>query len=91
MSLEENKAIVRRYFEEVRNKGNLDAINELVTPDFVEHLSSDEIDFRGMEKLKQLSLQGLTSMPDRRYTILDIIAEGDQGSGAHESLWHPYG
>ena len=37
MSLEKNKAIARRYQEEVWGKGNLDLIDELLAPDFVDH------------------------------------------------------
>ena len=37
MSLEENKAIVRKFFEEVWNNKNLDYIDEIYTPDFKLH------------------------------------------------------
>ena len=37
MSLEKNKAIARRFQEEVWGKGNLDLIDELLAPDFVDH------------------------------------------------------
>ncbi len=33
MSAEQNKAVLRKYFEELWNKGNLALINELVAPD----------------------------------------------------------
>ncbi len=33
---EENKAIARRFLEETMAKGNLDVIDELVSPDFVD-------------------------------------------------------
>ena len=33
--LEENKAVVRRFVEEIQNKHNLDAIDNLHSPDFV--------------------------------------------------------
>lgn len=36
MSLEENKAIVRRFYDEM-NRGNLDIIDELVSPDYQVH------------------------------------------------------
>ncbi len=36
MSLEENKAIELRFFEEVVNKGNLAVIDELVAANFVQ-------------------------------------------------------
>ena len=37
MSSEDNKALVRRFFDEVVNGGNIDLIDELLTDDFVEH------------------------------------------------------
>ena len=36
MTLEENKAIVRRFVESY-NTGNLDLLDDLVSPDFVDH------------------------------------------------------
>ena len=32
MTIEENKAVVRRFIEEVINAGNLEAVDELVAP-----------------------------------------------------------
>ena len=37
MSAEENKALFRRFMDELANKGNLGIVDELVAPDFVEH------------------------------------------------------
>ena len=34
---ENNKALVRRFVEEVYNRGNLDAADELLAPDYVDH------------------------------------------------------
>lgn len=36
MSTEENKALVRRFCEEI-DKGNIDAMDELVAEDYVDH------------------------------------------------------
>jgi ketosteroid isomerase-like protein len=36
MSAEENKRLVRRFYEEI-DKGNLDVIDELVAADYVDH------------------------------------------------------
>ena len=38
MSTEENKAIVRRFFEEGPSKGNLKVADELLSPDFTLHV-----------------------------------------------------
>jgi hypothetical protein len=37
VSGEENKAIVRRFLEETMAEGNLEVIDELAAPDFVDH------------------------------------------------------
>ena len=37
MSIEENKALVRNALEEAWNKGNLDVIDEHLSPDYVHH------------------------------------------------------
>ncbi len=37
MSTEENKALVRRAYEEAWNKRNLDALDELLPPDYDMH------------------------------------------------------
>ena len=64
MSLEENKAIVRRYIEEVLNGGHLEVIEELFTPDMHEQVKSIATIFR-------------TGFPDMHETIDDLIAEAD--------------
>jgi len=72
MSLEENKAIVRRFIE-AYNKRNLDLIDDFVAPDYVDHTNKV-----GREGLKQLFNMGLTAFPDWHETIEDNIAEGDK-------------
>jgi len=72
MSLEENKAIVRRFIE-AYNKRNLDLVDDLVAPDYVDHTNQV-----GREGLKQLFDMGFKGFPDWHETIEDIIAEGDK-------------
>lgn len=72
MSLEENKAIVRRFIE-AYNKRNLDLIDDFVAANYVDH--TNKVDREG---LKQLFDMGLTAFPDWHETIEDIIAEGDK-------------
>ena len=77
MSLEENKAIVRRFVEEF-NKRNLAIIDELVSPDYVDHdrkVRGRETDFNHG---KQAIAKILQDYPDLHTTIEDIIAEGDK-------------
>ena len=72
MSLEENKAIVRRWID-VYNTHNLDSFDEFIAPDYVDH--TNKVDREG---LRQLFIMGFTGFPDWHETIEDIIAEGDK-------------
>ena len=77
MSLEENKAIIRKMVE-ASNKRNLAVINEIIDEfmalDFVDHTSQ----VQGRENAKQAYAMGLKEYPDFHRTIEDIIAEGDK-------------
>lgn len=72
MSLEENKALVRRFIEAYNNR-NLDAFDNILAPDYFDHTS--QVDLKG---LKQLMNMAFKAFPDFHETIEDIIAEGDK-------------
>jgi steroid delta-isomerase-like uncharacterized protein len=76
---EENKALVRRYFEEIWDKGNLDSIDELFTTNFVRHgPTGTEGEVRGLEGFKGLVTMYRTAFPDLQVPIEELIAEGDR-------------
>ena len=72
MSLEENKAVVRRWFE-ATNKQNLAVLGELIAPDFYHHTTQLR-----REAFKQYLTMLFKGFPDWHLTIEDIIAEGDK-------------
>jgi predicted ester cyclase len=74
MSTEENKAIVRRYMEQVWNKGDPAVADELVDPRFNEIHPERS----GPEGEKHFSAFYRTTFPGFRFTIEDMIAEGDR-------------
>ncbi len=76
MSAEENKAVIRRLFEEVYNGHNMDVLDELVAEDVVNHSAVAEHQ-RGIEGFKHVMEWGYALSPDARYELLDMIAEGD--------------
>ena len=53
MSIESNKAIVRRYFEEVLDQHNLDILDEMVTMDCVIHRPEVSEPIQGLEAFRQ--------------------------------------
>jgi steroid delta-isomerase-like uncharacterized protein len=79
MSLEENKAVVQRNYEEL-NRGNLvGAIDELYAEDFVLHVPGLPEPLRGREAFKQfVTAFFLDAFPDLHETAEDLIAEGDK-------------
>ena len=77
MSLEDNKALVRRYIEEVTNQGRLDRLNEFVRDDFINHLAGSTTAV-GPDSLKQGIASLLSVMPDARSIIEDMTAEDDK-------------
>jgi steroid delta-isomerase-like uncharacterized protein len=88
MTAEENKVLVRRYIEECWNRHNLDATDELVSPEYINHAAtSAEYQHGGARH----ALEWLFSVfPDHHFDIEDVAAEGQtvavRGtcSGTHE-------
>jgi steroid delta-isomerase-like uncharacterized protein len=76
MGIQENKDIVRRYYEAVLNGGDVDALDELVVLDYEEH---DPIPGQGTgrEGIKD-RVRMLRGAFDPRFTIEDLVAEGDK-------------
>jgi predicted ester cyclase len=74
---EENKRTARRVLEELFEKGNLDAAEEMIHPDFVNHEATPD-NPQGTEGLKETVswLRGLWG--PMRAEIEDEICEGDK-------------
>jgi steroid delta-isomerase-like uncharacterized protein len=77
MSTEENKAIVRRWFEEVINQQRVDRAGELVTQDYVDHGALPG-QAPGLEGAKQKWAMYIAAVPDLHGTVEDMLAEGDE-------------
>jgi steroid delta-isomerase-like uncharacterized protein len=74
MTIEENKALVRRFITEIFEEGRLDAVDELCADDFIGH-TSGEIDRDG---LRQTMGRVAKALADVHFTVEDEIAEGDR-------------
>jgi steroid delta-isomerase-like uncharacterized protein len=77
---EENKAVVRRWFEEVWNKGREEAIDELFAEGGVAHGLAAEAGgaLRGPEGFKPFFRQFREAFPEIEVVVEDAIAEGDK-------------
>jgi steroid delta-isomerase-like uncharacterized protein len=77
MSAEENKAIMRRFWE-VWEEGDIDRLDEMLAPDYVNHtLAAPDLP-PGPEGVKEVIRMFRSGMPNLRVTIEDMIAEGDR-------------
>jgi predicted ester cyclase len=92
---EENKAILRRLFDEVWNGRNLNAIPEIYSPDFVAHYPPP-VDFgEGLEGLRATLDLVWGAFPDYHEEVHQMVAEGDYVSawytitGTHEGQFGP--
>jgi predicted ester cyclase len=72
MSIEQNKAVVRRFMTEALTGRNVAVADEVLAPNYVNLTTGADLDgFKGM-------LAGLTSaLSDVRFDIADLVAEGD--------------
>jgi predicted ester cyclase len=77
MSVELNKTIARRLVEESFNTGNLDLLDELVDPGYIDHAPFPE-QAPGREGMKQAHAIFYAGFPDVQQEITDLIAEGDK-------------
>ena len=76
-SEENNKALVRRFFEEVANQGNLDVADELLAPDFVDHdLIPGKV--ADIEDVKRNVAELQASFSDYHFSIKEQLAEGEK-------------
>lgn len=77
MSTEDNKALVRRFYDEVFNNKNMVGVDAFVAPNVIDHSlppgAPGEI-----EGVRQTIAMFLTAFPDLHLTLEDIIAEGDK-------------
>jgi steroid delta-isomerase-like uncharacterized protein len=93
MSLEENKALIRRFYAEVWNKGNLDAADEIFAKDYVRHDLRPGAGLPGPAGQKKIAAEFRAAFPDVRNEVDLMVAEGDfvvarwTTTGTHNGPW----
>jgi predicted ester cyclase len=75
MAPEANRAVVLRYVDKVWNRHDLDAIDGLVSPDYVNHAATTEEYRHGGGR--QIWEWILSVFPDHRFDVEHIAADGD--------------
>lgn len=73
MSLEENKALVRRFNEEAFHQGDIGAAERYLAPDMLNHVSAK----RGIDDMQRIIKYVRAMFPDGRLEVDLEVAEGD--------------
>lgn len=76
MATDDNKALVRRLFDDVINPGELDRASALVAAEFAEHNPMPG-QAPGLEGFKQVVTSLRAAFPDLHITIDELVAEAD--------------
>ena len=76
MSREANNAIVLRFVMEVQNQHNIRVMDELFSPDFIDHSGISATP--NLEGAKQFFAMFFTAFPDIQVTIHDLCVAGDK-------------
>ena len=95
MSTEENKALLRRAWDEIYGHGRLDSLEDFMLDDVIAH--EPDADVRGIEEFRRYLVAYLAAFPDTSATIEDVVAEGDKVvsrytvRGTHTGTTEEYG
>ena len=76
MTPEENKQLYWRIYDNILNQRNLSVIDELVSSDYVYHDPHNPLN--SPDELKQGMAAYLSALPDMRFTVDEMVAEGDK-------------
>ncbi len=89
-AMTDNESVVRKLIEEAFNQGRLEVIDELMSPDFVEHQTLGHGAPAGREAPKVIVSMLRLAFPDFHLTIEDTASRGDtvwlrlRGTGTHD-------
>ncbi len=77
MSTEQNKAIVRRFYEEAWGQGNLAVVDEIFADDYARHDLRPGNPLSGPAGMKKIAADFRAAFPDLQFTIDLMVAEGE--------------
>ena len=73
-----NEQLIKRYFEEVWNDGKLDVLDEIISPDYINHNPGMPNPVPGPEGLKPIIAGIRKAFPDLKYVIKNMVISDNQ-------------
>jgi steroid delta-isomerase-like uncharacterized protein len=80
MDTEQTRGLMRRYFDEVWNRGHLDVLDEIIADDYLNHSASIADPRRGPEDLKPIVRTMRAAITGLNYQILDMVIAPDKAA-----------
>jgi predicted ester cyclase len=77
MSTEENKAVVRRFYDEVMGQGRVEVLDEVMVEDFVDHGEALFGSPQGRDTLRQGVAATHDILPGLHVALHEMLAQGD--------------
>jgi steroid delta-isomerase-like uncharacterized protein len=84
------RELVLRYYEEVWRRGNVDAIDDLLTPDHVDETPPPGFDGT-REAQKSIAAMMRDTSRDKTIDVIDVVVEGDRVAGVWRMAWTQIG
>ena len=87
------KVLVRRFYEEAWDKGQLEVADELFAPDYVRHDLRAGVAVPGPQGQKDIATAFRAAFPDLRFVVDFVLADGDHvvgrwtATGTHTGPW----
>ena len=74
MSVDDNKTLAKRFYEEILNDRNMDVADEILAPQYIDHSASAP----GLENFKRYLTMITSVFPDINVTVEDMFADEDK-------------
>ena len=89
MPTPEHVGVVERWFDDLFTRGDLDAVDGLVAPDFIAHGQGGMQDSHGRENFREWLRWYTSAFAEREWSVHDTLSEGDKVV-ARYSGWATY-
>jgi predicted ester cyclase len=77
MTLQDNKRLARRFYEDVLNTGKLELLDDVLSDNFIDHPPSGE-GVPGIPSFREFVKMVAGAFPDLRIQVNDVLAEGSK-------------
>jgi steroid delta-isomerase-like uncharacterized protein len=77
-SIDQNTALIKRYFEEVWNNGKIEVLEEIIAPNYINHSPGMPNPPQGPEGLKPIVVAIRQAFPDLKYVIKNMVVSDEK-------------